>query len=454
MMILAMRFYQDDIAIVACAGIFPDADDENQFFSQLLEGHCSIKNLADSHDTNHLQIQYHFAADKKAKDSSYSRYATQISLDRISQWARKNDLFDSEMSSIEVIMHELISRMANSQSDLFANQKSECVIAMGTGEPYAVRLMQKKVYEEIMSRVELNAIERARIDQYLRNIENHPPRNSYLDKDLFFPLTYQSLRQKYGFNGPCSFIDAACASSLAALMVAINRLRSGACDVVVSGGVDIGLGVVTLIAFSKVQVLSDEIMNPFDITGDGMNQGEAAALFTLMRLSDAKKQGRSILGVIRNCEGSSDGIQGGIVEPTERGQVLAYERAYNDVPMQPLDFLECHGTGTVVGDRTEKLSTAKYFHPLPPIGSVKANVGHTVCAAGAVSLVKALKIIENKIIPGMPRLKQVAKDTLHRIPQKNLPISHQENVRIGVSSLALVGLIIIWSSTNIKAKKC
>jgi hypothetical protein len=170
-----------------------------------------------------------------------------------------------------------------------------------------------------------------------------------------------------------------------------------------------------------------------------MNQGEAAALFALMRLKDARAAGYEVHAVIRNCDGASDGINGGIVEPTEYGQILAYERAYRNVPLQPLNYLECHGTGTVLGDRTELASVNKYFHPLPPVGSVKANVGHTIGAAGAVATMKAVKIIEQKVIPRMPNFQTPNPAVPNLIHKDNFHIPEGDNVRIGVSSFGFGG---------------
>ena len=330
-----MRFYKDDIAVVSYTGIFPDADNESDFFQNLINGKCSITDLSKERG-NHFDVSCHFSKDKKEEEKSYSKYGTVISLEKINSWAEKYKLNDDTHSCVEIVLHELVDRISQNLNGIIKNKKSECVIAMGTGEPNVARILQKKSFKEIEEKFGWTETEKFRIQKFLERTQNTPKRKELIDKDYFFSLAFESLKNRFGISGPCSFVDAACASSLAAIYTAINRLRSESCDLIITGGLDLGVGITTLVAFSKVQVLSDKIMNPFDQSADGMNQGEAAALFALMRLEDAKKEGLQIHGVIRGCDGSSDGINGGLVEPTERGQVLAYEKTYEDVPMHPL----------------------------------------------------------------------------------------------------------------------
>lgn len=433
-----MRFYQNDIAVVSYAGVFPQCENEDIFYQKLLQGFCAIEDLT-KEGASPIEFKLHYSEDRNQPDKSYCKMGAQLPLRYFREWADKNALDQGESTAFEIAMHELFGRLEAKTPGLFQQPRTECVISMATGDPYSVRVRSRLIVDDLIDRLPLTADERVALKSEFEIIKDHPTRTSPKLKDVYGSLSYESIRRRFGIGGPCSFVDAACASSLAAMAVAVRRLQADECDLVISGGIDFGLGVLTLLAFSGVQVLSSGVMNPFDATTDGMNQGEAAALFALMRLSDAKAKGLKIYGVIRNCDGSSDGINGGLVEPTERGQVLAYERAYKDVPLEPLSYLECHGTGTKIGDRTELASSAKFFHPLPLIGSVKANVGHTIGAAGSVSLTKALKIIENKTIPRMPHFKNPIPGFSHPINTQNVELPHDKNVRIGVSSFGFGG---------------
>lgn len=430
-MILNMKFFENDVAIVEYSGIFADSENEVDLFDRLLQGKCLIGELKD--------FGHHFSDDRKAQDRCYSNLGSKVPVESILKWADKNGLTTQSATAVEIVMHELMRRMVERTPGLFKGKKCEAIIGLSTGETDPYRIGQRKLFEELSQSIQFTDSEKERIQSYLSSFDQFPKRKDWLAKDVFSTLIFESVRTRFGISGACAFVDAACASSLAALMLAVRRIETGEADLVISGGVDISVVLVTLLAFSKLQVLSDKVMVPFDQKADGMNQGEAGALFALTTLANAKKENLRIYGVIRNCDGSSDGALGGMVEPTEYGQQLAYERAYSEVPLYPLSYLECHGTGTKLGDKTELSSTAKFFHPLPPIGSVKANVGHTIAAAGAVSMVKALKTIEHRTVPQMPNFRRMEKKWPHTINKENLSLNSEETIRVGVSSFGFGG---------------
>jgi|GEM_PF-4706057 len=433
-----MKFYSDDIAIVAYSAVLPFCDNEEQLFDQLLKGTVMLETLDDD-EKGPLQTSHHTSSDRKAPDKSYSRKGAKFNLDLIRKWAAAQTLSLQTSSTIEVILHELFDRLEKKNPTLFQCKRTECILGMSTGEPDTIRISQRKLYAQLKERLDLSPDEKNRIEGFLEILGSQPQRSKHLPKDAYSSLLFTSLIERFDISGSCSFVDAACASSLAALLLAVRRLRDGSADLVISGGVDVGTSLLTLIAFSKLQIMTEGEMNPFDAAADGINQGEAAGVFALMRLDTARAAGYPVHGVIRNCDGSSDGALGGMVEPTEYGQTLAYERAYAGVPIQPLTYLECHGTGTGLGDQTELTSSSKFFHPLPPIGSVKANLGHTIAAAGAVSLVKALKIIEHRTIPRMPRFQKIRKGFSHQVPTENISLASDDQIRIGISSFGFGG---------------
>ena len=434
-----MKFYEDDVAIVSYASVFPDCDNEDIFFDRLLNGECLIRDLTADESENAVQLRYHFSKDKKAFDKSYSKFGTKIPLAKIREWAERNELDMATATTVEIIMHELCRRMEAALPSLFDGRRSELIVALSTGEPDPIKTFQRRVLASMKEKVKLNSAEQERIGGFMKIFDRHPARQTYLRKETFSSLIFESVRDRFGIEGTGALIDAACASSLAAVMLAIRRLQEGDRDLVITGGIDVGTTLLTLMSFSKLQILSEGIMNPFDKSADGINEGEGAALFALMRLKDARAQGLPILAVIRNCDGSSDGVLGGMVEPTEFGQNLAYENAYRNVPMYPVSYLECHGTGTKLGDQTELASTAKFFHPLPPIGSVKANAGHLIGAAGAASMVKCLKIIENRIVPKMPNFKKMNRQWSHVVHKENFPLPEDQTIRVGISSFGFGG---------------
>ncbi len=203
-------------------------------------------------------------------------------------------------------------------------------------------------------------------------------------------------------------VDAACASSLAAVDVACKELIAGSSDMVVCGGADMHNSVVDYLAFSSVHALSPTGQcRTFDASADGIALGEGVAAIVLKRLADAERDGDRIYAVIKGVGGASDGKSLGLTAPRAQGQQRTLERAYRRAGVSPREvgLVEAHGTGTVVGDRTELETLNRFFGgagvPAASIalGSVKSQIGHTKCAAGVAGLVKAALALQRKVLP-------------------------------------------------------
>ncbi|RMH39482.1 MAG: SDR family oxidoreductase [Deltaproteobacteria bacterium] len=203
-------------------------------------------------------------------------------------------------------------------------------------------------------------------------------------------------------------VDAACASSLAAVDLAVKELATGASDMVLCGGADVHNTINDYLLFASVHALSPSGQcRTFDASADGIALGEGVACVVLKRLADAERDGDRIYAVIRGIAGSSDGRSLGLTAPRREGQVRALERAYRRARVSPADvgLVEAHGTGTVVGDRTELAALTDVFERAGArprscaIGSVKSNIGHTKCAAGMAGLIKAARAVYAGVQP-------------------------------------------------------
>jgi acyl transferase domain-containing protein/NAD(P)H-dependent flavin oxidoreductase YrpB (nitropropane dioxygenase family)/NAD(P)-dependent dehydrogenase (short-subunit alcohol dehydrogenase family)/acyl carrier protein len=206
------------------------------------------------------------------------------------------------------------------------------------------------------------------------------------------------IANRLDLRGPNYAVDAACASSLAALDMACKELATGSSDMVLCGGADLHNTVEDFFLFSSVHALSPNGRpRPFDAQADGIAIGEGIACLVLKRLADAERDGDRIYAVVRGIAGSSDGRSLGLTAPRPEGQRLALERAYERAGIAPaqVGLIEAHGTGTAVGDRTELAAISEHFLAagVPPencaIGSVKSQIGHTKCAAGVAGVIKA-----------------------------------------------------------------
>lgn len=207
-----------------------------------------------------------------------------------------------------------------------------------------------------------------------------------------------------GLGGEAFALDAACASSLYALKLACDRLQDGSADLMLAGAVCRADDLFIHVGFTALQALSRSGRSrPFHRDADGLIPAEGAAVVALRRLEDAVAAGERVYGVIRGIGLGNDGRGAGFLAPAEEGQVRAMRVAYAMAGLGPSDvsLIECHATGTAIGDATEIRSTARVFEGCQdvPIGSLKSNLGHLITAAGAAALLKVLGAFEAGVRP-------------------------------------------------------
>jgi acyl transferase domain-containing protein len=216
------------------------------------------------------------------------------------------------------------------------------------------------------------------------------------------------IANRLNFGGVNMAVDAACASSLAAVYQGVAELVSGRSSFVIAGGVDTVQGPFGYLCFSKTQALSPRgRCSTFDANGDGIAISEGIAMVAMKRLADAERDGDRIYAVIKGVGASSDGRAKGLTAPLAAGQLRAMRRAYQMAGFGPstVGLFEAHGTGTVVGDTTELESTTRLMKEegVAPrqavIGSVKTNIGHTKASAGVAAMVKAALALHKRVLP-------------------------------------------------------
>ena len=216
------------------------------------------------------------------------------------------------------------------------------------------------------------------------------------------------IANRLNLRGTNCVVDAACASSLSAVHLAMLELTNGRTDMAVSGGVDALNDIFMFMCFSKTQALSPTgDARPFAKDADGTVIGEGVGMVVLKRLKDAERDGDRIYAVIRGIGTSSDGRSQSIYAPRAAGQTEALRDAYEVSGIDPatVQLVEAHGTGTMVGDAVEfdalktVYSAAQSDGTWCALGSVKSQVGHTKAAAGAAGLIKAALALHHKVLP-------------------------------------------------------
>ncbi len=214
------------------------------------------------------------------------------------------------------------------------------------------------------------------------------------------------LAKALGLGAGAYTLDAACASSLYSLKYAVDELVAGRTDAMLAGGVSRPDSLYTQMGFSQLNAISKSgRCSPFDSKADGLVVGEGAGIFVLKRLEDAIAQDDHIYATIAGI-GLSNDIEGNIMSPDTEGQSRAMQSAYAKAGWLPnqVQHIECHGTGTPVGDGVEFNSLKNLWqqHNVEGecvIGSVKSNVGHLLTAAGAAALMKTLLAMKHGVLP-------------------------------------------------------
>ncbi|MEV0391713.1 SDR family NAD(P)-dependent oxidoreductase [Polymorphospora rubra] len=229
----------------------------------------------------------------------------------------------------------------------------------------------------------------------------------------------------FDWRGPSVAVDTACSSSLVAVHLAVGALRAGECDRAVAGGVNVILDPELSIGLSKAGMLApDGRCKTFDAEADGYVRGEGCGIVVLKRLADAVAAGDRIYAVIGGSAVNSDGASNGLTAPNPAAQRAVLRAAWSDAGASPAaaGYLECHGTGTLLGDPIEARSLAEVRGTAAPaggpapgagapgnpspdgpapllIGSVKTNIGHLESAAGIAALIKTVLAVHHGVIP-------------------------------------------------------
>ncbi|MPS63431.1 beta-ketoacyl synthase N-terminal-like domain-containing protein [Chryseobacterium sp.] len=212
---------------------------------------------------------------------------------------------------------------------------------------------------------------------------------------------------RFNLGGAAFTVDAACASALLAVDHAVQELQRGRSDIMIAGGVHTGQNAAFWSIFSQLGALSrQQQIKPFSSDADGLLIGEGCGFVVLKRLEDAVRDQDKIYAVIKGVGISSDGNGTSVMSPSVKGQLKALQQAWENAELDEnqIGYIEAHGTGTPLGDKTELQTLAQFFGKeegakIAGIGSVKSNIGHAMPAAGIAGLIKTCLALHHDTLP-------------------------------------------------------
>jgi len=217
-------------------------------------------------------------------------------------------------------------------------------------------------------------------------------------------------------------LDAACASSIYSVKLACDYLLTGRSDLMLAGAVSAADPFFVNLGFSVFHAYPEnQVSAPLDKRSQGLFAGEGAGMLVLKRLDDAIADGDNIKAIIKGGGLSNDGKGQHVLSPNTKGQVKAFERAYESANVDPatIDYIECHATGTPLGDKVELTSLETFFKAhleknakeAPIIGSVKSNLGHLLNSAGVSAINKVIMAMDKGLIEASINIEKKKKST-------------------------------------------
>ncbi len=398
------------IAVIGQAGLFARAANVTEYWQNILDRVDCITEVPPSR----WHIEDYYDPDPAAPDKTYCKrggFIPDVDFDPLEFGMPPNILEVTDVSQLLglVVARDLMESAGYGTQAEFDREQVGVILGVSGGlkllKPLATRL-EYPVWRKVLASSGLSPEESERIIERMKLAYVEWNENSF--PGLLGNVIAGRIANRLDLGGINATVDAACASSLAAVQMATSQLVERRCNMVITGGVDTDNSPFTFMCFSKTPAFSKRgESRPFDAGADGMLAGEGIGMVLLKRLEDAERDGDPIYAVIRGIGSSSDGRFKSIYAPRPEGQVRALHRAYADAGIAPetVGLVEAHGTGTGAGDPAEVEGLRLLFGesngrgPHIALGSIKSQIGHTKGAAGIAGLIKAVLALHHKVLP-------------------------------------------------------
>ena len=404
----------EPIAVIGLAAMMPDANDAPSFWQNIIDSHVSIKEIRDERWPGPVD---HFWREGKPGDIeqgyTYAKIGAFVEGYEF-DWRRWRQppgtipqIDPCQLWAVSVSAKAIEHAGYGEDGKEFPRARAGVVFANALGGENR-NLSNIRVWSNHTAELAReHGMPDSSKDAFMDAITEHAPK---VDEDTMpgelANVVSGRVANLLDLQGPNHAMDAACASSMAAVMDACRLLQTRQADVMLAGATDRTMDPATYAKFSAIGALSPTHSTPFDARANGFVMGEGAGVMVLKRLSDAIVDDDTIHAVIRGIGGSSDGRGKGITAPSQRGQIQAIARAYRQAgyPASTVELVEAHGTSTKVGDATELSTLTRLWTDVSSgdhvaVGSIKSQIGHLKAAAGIAGIIKSVMALHHRTIP-------------------------------------------------------
>ncbi len=416
-----------DVAVIGMSGRFPEADNVNEFWNNLINGKNSIKEIP----KERWDTDKYYDPSYNAKNKTYTKWGGFIDdIDKFDPLFFNIPPIDAKFIDPQqrLFFQESWRAMEDAGYTSKRRKNLRCGVFVGvSGNDYPYLVQEKGVVI--------------------------PPAGATSNM-----LSSMAARLSYflDLQGPCMAVDTASSSGLTAVTLACESIKNGKADMALVGGVNIWSTVQLFIAFSSSRILSpSNLCRSFDKSADGLVVGESVAIVVLKSLNMAIKDNDRIYGVIKSAGINQNGRNKGFLLPSAEAQARLLKEVYIEADIDPesVSYIETQGSGMSVGNIAEVNALKSLFDSYTAkkrfcaLGTIETNIGHTFAASGVASLIKVLLCMKYKKLTRI--LNYEEPDENIKLEQSAFYIndecktweSENNNIRIaGVNSFGFTGI--------------
>lgn len=405
----------DDIAVISMACRFPDASNPEEFWNNILDGKCSIGDIP----KERWNIDDYYSPSPEfgktyCRSGAFIKDVYDFDAGLFNIADTEAEIMDPQQRIVLELVFELLERAGYSRQRV-EGRKVGLYIGAGTNlyNEYHLRTLNKLDLQNFQSFAQLSEEQQASIMEEWKNRLGVTQAHTNILVDNILNMIAARASQEFNFKGPSLVLDTACSSSLVTIHLACEALKRGECEMAIAGGINLLLTPTPYIYFSNAGALSvSSTSKIFDAEADGFVPGEGAGLIMLKPLKKAMEDRNDILAVIKASSMNNDGHSIGVMAPNPDGQRDVIESLYRENDFSPagIQYVETHGTGTKIGDPSEIRALDNAYRNwnldknMIAVGSVKANIGHLLSAAGIASFMKVVMALRDKKLPPQPNV--------------------------------------------------